>query len=213
MRMRWESERDKKYLLRIFSKNGEVAYLVFGISGLQAEIEFPSDWHEEARTWVRLGFGLIKVCFSFPWKWVVPDDYQCSGPTYGFHFFEDLLFIKWGKSHGRKDDPSKAFYMPWAWRHKEHKILSEPETHSYIYVLKNGKIQNRMATIKREYRRWKRYWLPYRLEKHTIDVTFDKEVGERSGSWKGGCIGCGYDMKEGESALDTLRRMEREREF
>lgn len=208
--------REKEYggtLYRLMSGYGEVAYVKTGLNGLQAEVEFPSDWHEEARAWVRIGLGFMKVAFSFPWKWVVPDEYQCSGPTYGFNFFDDFLFIRWGKSKGTKDDPSKAFYMPWAWRHREHKVLSEPETHSYIYVLKSGKVQNRMATIKMEYRRWTRWWIPHKLEKQTIDVTFDKEVGEKSGSWKGGCIGCGYDMKEGESPLDTLRRMEIERKF
>jgi len=42
---------------------------------------------------------------------------------------------------------------------------------------------------------------------------FDREIGERSGSWKGGCIGCGWDMKPGETAEQTLRRMESERTF
>lgn len=215
MRLLWQKERDRKLLLRFMASSGEVAYMVFGLSGLQAEIEFPSDWHDDdpPRAWVRLCFGLMKIGLSFPWRTVVPDDYQCSGPTYGFNFFDDLLFVRWGKAHGRKDDPSKAFYMPWAWKHREHKILSEPETHPYTYVLRSGEIQIRMATIKMEYRRWTRWWLPCKLERKTIDVTFDGEVGERSGSWKGGTIGCGYDMREGETALGTLRRMERERKF
>ena len=36
----------------------------------------------------------------------------------------------------------------------------------------------------------------------------DGEVGEQSGSWKGGVIGTGYTMKRGETAEMTLRRME-----
>ena len=201
------------HMLRLMTQQGEVAYAVFGISGLQAEIEFPSDWHERARAWVRFGFGIGKFAFSFPWKWTVPDDFQCSGPRYGFQFFGDLLWIAYGKDHGRRGDPHIAIYMPWSWRHREHKILTQPETHPYKYTLRSGEIQERTATIQVETRLWTRPWIPRKLFKRTIDVQFNDEVGERTGSWKGGVLGCGYDMLPNESPLQTLRRMERERVF
>lgn len=200
-------------LIRIFSKDGEVAYSTLGLSGLQAEIEFPSDWHEQKRAWVRIGFGLFRVCFSFPWEKTVSDEYQCSGPTYGFQFYSDLLWIKYGKSKGKSTDPILSFYMPWSWKHREHTILSAPETHGYIYRLNSGEIQNRTATIQVERRKWTRCWLPFRMVKTYIDIQFSSEVGESSGSWKGGCIGCSYDMLPGETPLQTLRRMESERKF
>lgn len=201
------------YMFRLMTFHGEVSYVVFEISGLQAEIEFPSDWHETARAWVRLGLGVVRVAFSFPWKWTVPDDGQCSGPRYGFQFSGGSLWIHYGKDHGRKDDPRISITMPWDWRHREHKILTEPETHSYKYTLRSGEVQHRTATIQVQTRLWTRPWIPRRLFKRTIDIKFNDEVGERSGSWKGGCIGCGYDMLPGESPLNTLRRMERERKF
>lgn len=201
-------------LIRIFKRGeGEVAYIVTRPRGLRAEIEFPSDWHEHRRAWVHLGFGLVTVAFSFPWANVVPDEYQCSGPQYGFIFFGDGLHLHWGKARGRQDDPSKIIQMPWGWRHRKHEILSEPETHPYRYVLNRGDVQDRTATIKVERRTWTRPWLPWRRVSTYIDVEFNGEIGERSGSWKGGCIGCSYDMLPGESALETLRRMERERKF
>jgi hypothetical protein len=46
-----------------------------------------------------------------------------------------------------------------------------------------------------------------------IDVNFDKEVGKKKGSWKGGVTGCGYKMRKSESPLECLRRMEKERKF
>ena len=51
------------------------------------------------------------------------------------------------------------------------------------------------------------------MERVNIDVQFDGEVGERSGSWKGGTVGCGYDKLPHESIEQCLRRMEKEREF
>ncbi len=213
MRIRVERERDGRNIRFFTDRDGEVAYIWLGLKGLQGEIEFPSDWHERRRAWVRLGFGLFKVCFSFPWRRTVPDDYQCSGPTYGFTFFDDGLHMHWGKCHGKHSDPMTIIGMPWRWQHREHKILSEPESHPYTYRLRSGEVQHRTATIKEESRRWTRFWLPWARTSRAIDVAFDGEVGERSGSWKGGVIGCGYEMQRGESPVDTLRRMERERVF
>lgn len=213
--MRVLTERDhSSFLIRLMTRRwNEVAYAKLGLSGLQAEIEFPSDWHEDRQGWLRIGLGLIRIAIAFPWPWVVPDDYQCSGPRFGFMFFGDGLHLHWGKDHGRRDDPSKVVAMPWAWRHREHRVLSEPESHPYTYVQSWGEVQQRTATIKAESRRWTRPWLPYARVSRYIDVEFDREVGERSGSWKGGCIGCSYDMLPGEQPLDALRRMERDRRF
>jgi len=208
------SKEYKYYLIRLLStKFGEIAYLKLGLTGLKFEIEFPSDWHERRMGWVRTGFGFFGFSFAFPWKWVVPDNYQCSGPTYGFTFYDDSITVYYGKSNGKMNDPHKSFQMPWGWRFKERKKLTEPECHAYTYVLKSGKVQKRIATIYEETRTWTRPWFPHKMVRKTIDIEFNDEVGERSGSWKGGCTGCGYDMLPGETGLQTLRRMEAEREF
>jgi len=212
MRVCMERER-RGWLVRLFGKSGEVAYLALAPHGLCAEIEFPSDWHEQRRAWVRLGFGLFKLAFSFSWQRTVPDEYQCSGPTYGFTFFDDGLHLHWGKCKGKRDDPMTVIGMPWRWRHREHKVLSAPEEHPYRYTMRSGRVQERTATIKEEMRLWTRPWLPFRRLSRYIDITFSDEVGERSGSWKGGVIGCSYEMRPHETPLDALRRMERERVF
>jgi len=212
MRFLMQKERNG-WLLRVFCKNGEVAYASLAIHGPCVQVEFPSDWHERARVWVRLGFGIGRVAFSFPWKHVVPDECQCSGPTYGFLFFDDGLHLHWGKCNGKRDDPFTVIGMPWRWRHKEHKILSEKQSYPYRYLLSCGEVQERIATINSESRLWIRPWIPFRKLTRSINVEFDKEVGERSGSWKGGVLGCSYEMKSGETPQETLRRMERERVF
>jgi hypothetical protein len=202
------------WLLRFFmARWAEVAYVKFGLSGLCFEVEFPSDWHEQRMGWVRIGLGLVRLGVAFPWPWVVPDDMQCSGPTFGFSFFSDVLFLCWGKNHGKRDDPSKCFAMPWQWRHREHKVLTEPETHPYAYLLRSGEVQRRNATIKVETRLWTRPWFPWRRVSKSIDVSFDAEVGEKSGSWKGGVTGCGYEMREHERPRAALLRMQDERRF
>jgi hypothetical protein len=91
------------------------------------------------------------------------------------------------------------------------------EHHPYTYTLRNGEEQHRTATISKRrhvitWRAFKALGWPHWI-KESIDVQFDGEVGERSGSWKGGCIGCGYDLRKGEAMLSALRRMEAERKF
>lgn len=91
------------------------------------------------------------------------------------------------------------------------------ETHDYTYTLRSGNVQRRRATILRERTTRGRHvlsrlgWLS--RVSYSIDVKFDGEVGERSGSWKGGTVGCGHTMLPDETAIDALRRMERERKF
>lgn len=215
MRFKVEKERHG-YLLRCWSKdyrNGEIAYAYLGLRGPRLEIEFPSDWHEHKRGWVRIGLGIVSASVSFPWSKTVPDEGQCAGPTYGFYFFGDHLVLKYGKAKGTRDDPSVFIYMPWSWKHREHKVLSQPETYPFTYKLRSGKVQERTAKIKVESRMWTRWWLPWKMQKRYIDIEFNDEVGERSGSWKGGVLGCAYDMLPHETPLDCLRRMERERDL
>lgn len=203
-------------MLRVFGGRPfqkEVFYTILGLSGLQFEVELPTQWHETKTGWLRVSVGFLKVAVAFPWPKTYPDYMQCSGPTFGFTFFDDALHLHWGQGKGTRDDPIKLVKMPWQWRHREHKILSEKQTHSYEYHLRSGEIQRRQATIQVESRLWTRPWYPWRLHKRMIDINFSDEVGERSGSWKGGCTGCSYDMLPHESPLTTLRRMERERKF
>jgi hypothetical protein len=110
-----------------------------------------------------------------------------------------------------------------------HLTLTEP----YHYMLSNGDVQHVTATITRE-RTWptwqwfgtsgrvrkapvsdalRRVQVRLAQPKQYIDVRFSDEVGERAGSWKGGTVGCSYEMKPGETPRHTLSRMQRERRF
>lgn len=235
--LRFAVEKERRGLLfRCWYRHVERAWLSLQICGLAANIETPSDWHEEHLVWLHVGLGFFRFGLSLPWNGrIVPDNGQCSGPRYGFQFFEDILWIYYGK------DKSWSFYMPWHWKHQWHRILmadgtwkqvgesklgaenkdGEPwnwtdkwqETHPYRYCLKNWTIQERAATIGVEERCWTRFWIPWKNVDKYIDVKFSDEVGEQTGSWKGGTIGCGYSMKPDESPLECLRRMEVERKF
>lgn len=150
--------------------------------------------------------------------------------TFGFSLVDDSVHFNWGYK-------CRVKAWPWAYRFLKNEVFSvdglwvpyvgsweqkdpdrrKTETFGYAYILKSGEVQHRMAEVYVERYTWRRRWLYWtswrQMERTSINVTFSDEVGERSGSWKGGTIGCSYEMKPRESVERCLRRMEQERKF
>jgi len=88
------------------------------------------------------------------------------------------------------------------------------ETHPFVDKYDNTTVN---ATIGVEEREWRPLWFMwtslFAKKSKTISIEFDKEVGKRKGSWKGGTIGCGYELLPNETPIQCLSRMERERAF
>lgn len=176
---------------------------------------------------------LFSAYITLPWGNGIED---CETPEYGIYYHANALVLCYGM------EKRKYFYMPWTpewvrtsllmkdgtWEHEykgsrkefwrdEWKGKMFSFTEPYTYVLQSGKLQHVNATCRVEEREWRPRWFKWTsLFKNvcrTIDVSFDNEVGEQSGSWKGGCTGCGYDIKPGETPQQTLRRMQVERKF
>lgn len=157
-----------------------------------------------------------------------PESHFGNERAWGFYWIDSSLCLEWGQWR-------KYLHMPWEWAHVRHEVLypdglRKPvgdswdkedgrviETHPYTYTRKSGEVQEREATIYTEEREWRwRWfkWLPFpRRIRRSISIDFNQEIGERTGSWKGGVVGCGYSVKPGETPLETLRRMESERVF
>ena len=167
-----------------------------------------SVYHEEAviRIGVIVGTLYIKVPMILNQREGTEDWIAC----YGISFHDKGFWWHW-----------RTKFWVWRpygdWKHVRHEILSQPEIHNFTYVLRNGTIQNRKAVIQEEEREWR--WkllliLPYpKRVSHYIEINFDDEVGEETGSWKGGTLGCSYQLLPSESPLECLRRMEKERKF
>lgn len=174
--------------------------------------------------------------WGFIWTWNYGERGKC-------------IHLNWG-------DKYKILDMPWAMDHIRHDVLMNDgtwrrvnnleyyekwpnrfvEEYDYTYTLESGEVQHRKAKVSVEEREWRwkcfKWWPSYiifpfvKTVRRCIDVEFNDEVGEKTGSWKGGCIGCGYEMKkiyktelyvynsyEYETPLECLRRMEKERKF
>lgn len=168
-------------------------------------------------------FGWGKFNVKLPVKTNREPD--CEWLDYGFYQFENNLVMKWGDRSKYIDFPFITWVFDW------HKVVDKNgnwidgdrswdnkdihrETHDYTYTLESGDVQNRKAECFVESRQWHRKWFPFiKMTNKQISIDFDDEVGERSGSWKGGCLGCSYEMLENESIEECLRRMEKERKF
>lgn len=172
-------------------------------------------------------FGfLIAIPFLDRWAWQPHEIME----RWGFTPCGRTIQFYWGRH-------CKVWHLPWDFVHIKTDVLrpdgtwtkrtrdyagEEPDgrelqTFDYTYTLRSGEIQNRKATVCVERTEWRWRCLKwcrwFARVKQFIWVDFDGEVGEGTGSWKGGTVGCGYSMLPGESAEQTLRRMERERKF
>lgn len=134
-------------------------------------------------------------------------------------------------------DYVKFFHMPWQFTHIKTEVrrhdgsfvkaaggygAADPDKRRYwtmpfMYVLQNGTVQNRTATMYVERREWRRRWtkwLPlFAMVRTSLWIDFDDEVGEGTGSWKGGTVGCGWDLRRGETVPQAFKRMEATRKF
>jgi hypothetical protein len=138
-------------------------------------------------------------CWNFPWQldWRSTEILQHKAKEVAE--MENPVWIE------AKKDRHKSWSLgfPKALQARQDAEIKASEDYDYTYVHVVRMI-------------WKARWWPLipRMKSRTsIDIRFDQEVGERTGSWKGGCTGCGWDMLQCETPLEALRRMERERKF
>lgn len=140
--------------------------------------------------------------FDMPWSW---EWYRTS------RLLDDLTWYHETKKNRKKyRDLTNNEYGTYDWIEKNKWKDTVPYVDNY-----DGTVVN--ATISVEEREWRMkwlYWCPFFNKVHTdLDVQFDKEVGSRKGSWKGGTVGCGYKLLPNETPYECLKRMERDREF
>lgn len=150
--------------------------------------------------WLNLGWK--NKCFHMPWEW---------------DWVRTSVLLKDGKwDHDNKGNrigcPAKEYYDKNRWGD-----VIRYETFPYRYKLKNGDVQERLATVSTQELewRWRGFrWSPWpRLVRRTINVEFNDEVGERTGSWKGGTTGCGWRILPTETPRQALMNMEIYRKF
>lgn len=172
----------------------------------------------------------IKLPFLRRWAREPEDIMESWGVSYSSP--ESVLWLRWGRHYRMVTMPwadlvhiarevmrPDGSWVPYVGTYEREKAPDgrHTEAHPYRYLLRSGEVQQRVATIHIERMEWRLRWLRWtrlgRKVRYYIDVEFSDEVGERSGSWKGGTVGCSYDLRPGETPVECLRRMESERRF
>jgi len=155
----------------------------------------PNEWRR-SDPWWRRG---VNWCFNpFDWR----------------HIRHSVQCADWSRGTA-----PYTYWVPFVgtWEQEKQPDGRELMVYPYRYVLKDGTVQDRTATIYVSQMEWRPRCLQwtslFAKVRTTIDITFDDEVGERTGSWKGGTTGCSYELRPGETPLECLRRMEKERIF
>lgn len=222
---------------------GNLSFLFFIIflipwGGLYINLPIRSNWDESDPP--RYGIHVIENSIWFSWgcceKRQNEKRYYVFYFPWSYNWFRTSVFRKDGEWEHETRGNRKDFYQD-KWKN-----IVWSESYPFTYVLASGKIQNRIATLKIEEREWRWRWFMWmkypRMLRKTIDISFEYggaipryvliekrgfktpneneitgEVGERTGTWKGGTLGCGYPMLKNETPEQTLRRMEKERKF
>lgn len=157
----------------------------------------------------RWGWYFIDNCFVIAWgKWIKHIDMPFTSLQLVRH---EILSLD--RKRVVYTVPNRGAFKNGEYQKRQEAELQNSAKFAYRYECLNGDVQEVTATIhvERMVHRWT--WTPFLRVTESIDVHFSEGVGPQRGSWKGGVTGCGYTLKRGETAIQCLRRMERERRF
>ena len=203
---------------------------------LAFELIYSGPMDEDRWPWmIHVHFLLLNLFLHLPIRYVPSSSREAwmrEWQRWGFSHNADGVHFHWNEKTKIWDIPwvHKVFqrhevrradgsWVPYVGTYERDKQPDQRKlfTFPYIYRLKNGTIQNRTAEVYVDRMAWRPKWFTwtalFEKSRQSISVEFSDEVGEQTGSWKGGCVGCGWEMLPGETAEQTLRRMERDRKF
>jgi len=188
----------------------------------------------------QINFCILWGQFYFDIPFIKSKYDEADPPRYGWYFYStsrwipDNFVILYGKKN-------KFFYLPWdldwvrtsillkdgTWAHetkgnnqdfwKDEWVEKKwKETHPYFNTREDGsRIDYANATISVEEREWRPKWFKwtslFKKVRKTISVEFDQEIGKGVGSYKGGTLGCSYELLPNERPVRCLMRMSKER--
>jgi len=209
-----------------------------GLKYDKRNITFYPKWSAPRFTWERHG-GII--CLG--WGELFWGFQSMEGPTWGFYWYEHTLVICKGKTQKHIDMPYtrkcyRSSILLKDGKTWEHELTSEgnklqnkdfwdsekwkdkrwSNNFSFIYKSKKfGKVASGVAHVtidEIEFRIRSCMWatINRRIYKK-LWVEFDTELGDESGSWKGGVVGSGIEMKKGEKPSEAFQRMMSERRW
>ncbi len=134
------------------------------------------------------------------WTWEIP--------FVSHTFIRHSILLNDGTwDHNYKGDDKKYWDDPW-------KDKQMSWTYDYTDKYDGEVIPTKIYVEEREWRpKWLTWTKYFAKTRRVIDIDFSKECGKRKGSWKGGVLGCSYEILPNETPLMCLMRMEKERDL
>lgn len=237
--MKFRKRENCYYLSTVNKKEYETTDWIIFYWGWHFDISYEICGYFDNRPRINLDLIFFSLTFVLPFRNKWTD--ECDSPKWGIAIHNNTVWINRG-GKGNMNGGSKwwTWNIPFitkdwvrtsillkvdTWEHEtkgNHKSFYNDEwkqkqkTWTYDYIDKyDGEIIP--TTIYVDEREWRPKWLKwtslFAKKRRSIDIHFSKEVGKEKGSWKGGCIGCGYELLPNEEPLDCLKRMEIERKF
>lgn len=180
--------------------------------------------------------------FKLPWKSKRFPHGDCDAPKWGVAIHDNIFWLyKGGNGNGNGGTKWWTWDIPFFTKiHMAHLVETKDgkmvnsdllgQKNPYISYYDDERVNKHYtkyidsydgSEIDCEYwvesREWRPKWLTwtkrFAVKREYIEISFKQEVGKGKGSWKGGCIGCSYNLLPGETPEECIRRMEKERKF
>lgn len=208
--------------------------------GKRFDLSYEKCGYFDGRPRINIALGFFSLTIRLPFyneKWAD----ECDAPKWGLAIHNNTVWIhRGGKGNWNGGNKWWTWHIPFltknwvrtsillkngTWEHerkgdkksffeKEWKDRQASWTYDYTDSYDGEVIPTTIYVDEREWRpKWLMWTSRFARVSRTIDVHFSKECGRRKGDWKGGTLGCGYELLPNESPLDCLKRMERERKF
>ena len=173
--------------------------------------------------------------------WIHKRENLWENKRYGFYLFQKTIFFNIGRKMKSWDLPFITYGNAFRWEryigHPDFYFISsqykeswqqhpyktnykesyqEPTTWTYDFTdpYDAQVIPCKFWVEEMEWRpKWLKWTKRFAKIKRFIEVEFSQEVGSKKGTWKGGTVGCSYDMLDDERPMDCMRRMEKEYNF
>jgi hypothetical protein len=157
----------------------------------------PNEWNSKDPWWMR---GLS---INMPWQW---DHHH----TYILDQNRSVVYAKrtrnfWERLFNIGDRTTWLEEI----KDRAKAVESVQKSFQFTHTTKCGDVQKRTVTCNIERMAWGLRWFPFIQRSRTyMDYKFDMETGKGVGSWKGGTISSGIEIKDGESMEDCVKRLE-----
>lgn len=185
-------------------KNRSVFCLCIGIYKLFISIplySYKSKEYENPMDYPRLGFVYSGMLLVYYWK-----DYKGFFMPWEYELVKHDILYPGGEVYMSSDCTKNSKRTSWyELEHKDHLV----KTINLEHKLKDGTLQNVKVKLRGEEMFFKMRmlkWLPFHRSSRYVDFEFSEEVGEGTGSYKGGLLQTSAELKLGESLEKAFYR-------